>query len=618
MASYVILFCDRLALLRLLGNAGAVPVACLGVLMVATSLVRAVTAVAVAAVVGQVVEISSGQASLSAMLGPLMVVGGVLAFDQIGQSMLAPLQTWIGSRVNGRVRQMVRQAVSARPGISHLEDQAVRDDAALPVDDDYIYNIGAGSVGQLWLMARFVGAVAAAVVVAAHSVLAAVIVFAVMVWQRALLRRHYARALTSAAAETIGTARAAEYWSKVAGTQLGAKELRVFGFNDWAVDNYATASTDVVHSRQQVLTRAFPLHAKLFALVLIAALAPLLLIIQAGAAGELSATDLAAAVGGIVGVVATLGGMGQEAYAIEGATSQLAALGKLKKFHDEEMRAGGRRLPVASTVSEHVPVIRFEGVSFRYPRTNHDVISGLDLELRPGESVAIVGENGVGKTTLLKLLAGFYEPTDGRILVDGTDLRELDPAWWCRHLAVIFQEFVRFELSALDNVALADPDRTDAVEHAAAAADGAGATTVIDSLPRGWDTILSREYRNGADVSGGQWQRIALARALYAARMGGRILVLDEPTASLDVHAEVALFDQLLTHANGLTAVIVSHRYSTVRRANRIVVLEQGRVVEDGDHATLHKQNGVYARLYDLQANRFRHDEDRVQEGEPA
>src|SRR5690606_17351106 len=151
--------------------------------------------------------------------------------------------------------------------------------------------------------------------------------------------------------------------------------------------------------------------------------------------------------------------------------------------------------------------------------------------LEPGRSVAIVGENGAGKTTLLKLLAGFYQPTAGRILVDGVDLRDVDPTWWRRRLAVIFQEFVHFELSAFENVALAAPDHPDALAHARAAIEAAGGGHILAVLPTGWEPVLSRAFTGGVALAGGQWQRIALARALYGARVGGQVLILDEPTA---------------------------------------------------------------------------------------
>ena len=196
----------------------------------------------------------------------------------------------------------------------------------------------------------------------------------------------------------------------------------------------------------------------------------------------------------------------------------------------------------------------------------------------------------------------------GRILIDGVDLATLDPQAWRRRLAVIFQEFTRFELSVLENITLAGPDHPDRLELARSAAEAADATDIIENLPFGWDTVLARGFTKGAELSGGQWQRVALARALYGAKVGGQVLVLDEPTASLDVHAEVALFDQLLEHASGCTAMVVSHRYSTVRRADRIIVLADGRVAEDGAHDELMTQGGHYASLYELQARRFRDD----------
>ncbi|MEX1009263.1 MAG: ATP-binding cassette domain-containing protein, partial [Acidimicrobiia bacterium] len=252
-----------------------------------------------------------------------------------------------------------------------------------------------------------------------------------------------------------------------------------------------------------------------------------------------------------------------------------------------------------------VPAIRFEDVSFRYPGRDDDVFMNLNLVVEPGESVAIVGENGVGKTTLIKLLAGFYRPSAGRVLIDGIDLDELDLVAWRRRLGVIFQDFVHFELSARDNIALAGLDEPGVDEDARAAAQAAGASEIIETLPSGWDSMLSRNYTGGAELSGGQWQRVALARALFAARRGAQVLVLDEPTANLDVHAETELFDQLLEHARGMTAIVISHRYSTVRRAARIVVLADGGVIEDGGHDSLLALDGVYARLYRLQADRF-------------
>jgi ATP-binding cassette subfamily B protein len=240
------------------------------------------------------------------------------------------------------------------------------------------------------------------------------------------------------------------------------------------------------------------------------------------------------------------------------------------------------------------------------------VYEGLSLRIEAGRSLAIVGVNGAGKTTLVKLLARLYEPTAGRITVDGVDLREIDPHAWQPRVAAIFQDFVRYELTAADNVGFGAVAVQGDLERLRSAAARVGVLDLVESLPGGWSTILSRRYEDGTDLSGGQWQRIALARALFAVEAGAGILVLDEPTANLDVRAEVDLFDRFLEVTQGATTVLISHRFSTVRRADRIVVLDQGRVVEEGTHAELLAAGGRYAASFRLQAERYGEAAERV------
>ena len=282
---------------------------------------------------------------------------------------------------------------------------------------------------------------------------------------------------------------------------------------------------------------------------------------------------------------------------------------------EERFSSGGKR-HTGSLTAEQLPrrSVRFEGVSFAYPGSERLVLDRLDLELPAGTSTAIVGFNGAGKTTAVKLLACLYHPSAGRITVDGTDLSALDMRSWQRRLAVIFQDFVRYELDAATNISFGAPrlrtagggDLDDGTDLALRqAADAGGASDIIASLPERFATLLSSRYTGGVDLSGGQWQRIALARALYRVKAGASVLVLDEPTAQLDVRAEVAFFDRFLDLTEGLTTLVISHRFSTVRRAQRIVVLEHGRVAEQGTHDELLSLGGRYAELFDLQARRF-------------
>jgi ABC-type multidrug transport system fused ATPase/permease subunit len=245
--------------------------------------------------------------------------------------------------------------------------------------------------------------------------------------------------------------------------------------------------------------------------------------------------------------------------------------------------------------------IRLDGVRFAYPTTQHQVFDGLDLTIPAGRSLAIVGQNGAGKTTLAKLLCRMYDPDDGRVLVDGVDLREFDIDSWRARIAAVFQDFVRYELTMRENVAPAGA--TDADITAALAAARASELAELG-------TVLSRAYEGGTDLSGGQWQRVALARALCAVQLGAGVVILDEPTAQLDVRGEAEIFDNLLDATRGCTTLLISHRFSTVRRADQICVLEHGRVVEMGSHDELMARRGRYCTMFELQASRFDDDAD--------
>jgi ATP-binding cassette subfamily B protein len=261
----------------------------------------------------------------------------------------------------------------------------------------------------------------------------------------------------------------------------------------------------------------------------------------------------------------------------------------------------------AGELPENTPAtdIRFRGVRFRYPGTDRDALAGVDLRIEAGRSLAIVGANGAGKSSLVKVLCGLYAPTAGEVTVDGRDLSGLDPAAWRERVAVLFQDFARYHLTVAENIGMGAPHLAGDRDLLRAAAERAGALPLIEKLPHGWDTVLSPEYTDGVDLSGGQWQRIALARALFAVDAGARVLILDEPTSALDVRAEAEIYERFLELTAGLTTILISHRFSTVRRADRIVVLDEGAIAEDGSHDELIAQRGRYAGMFDLQAARF-------------
>lgn len=245
---------------------------------------------------------------------------------------------------------------------------------------------------------------------------------------------------------------------------------------------------------------------------------------------------------------------------------------------------------------------RFEGVSFKYPGSDVYAIRNLTFQLRPGEKLALVGENGAGKTTLVKLLARLYDPDEGRILLDGKDLKSYDLAEVREHIGVIFQDYIRFNLKAGENIAVGRIEAREDSERIEAAAARSLADSVVSDLPEGYEQMLGRRFDGGVDLSGGQWQKIALARAYMR---DAQLLILDEPTSALDARAEFEVFERFADLTQGKMAVLISHRFSTVRMADRILVLEKGQLSEIGSHETLIQSDKLYAELFRLQAKGY-------------
>jgi ATP-binding cassette subfamily B protein len=267
-------------------------------------------------------------------------------------------------------------------------------------------------------------------------------------------------------------------------------------------------------------------------------------------------------------------------------------------------KGAGEKTPGAVDPSNSFAGIRFENVGFRYPGKDAWALRGIELSIAKGESIALVGENGAGKTTLIKLLTRLYEPTEGRILLDGRELSTWAPDELRRRFGVVFQDFNQYQLKLRENVGFGSVDHLEDTERIARAIEQGGAAELLTTLPGGLDAPLGRWFEQGTELSGGQWQKVALSRAFM--REEADILVLDEPTASLDAESEHAVFERFRALARGRTTIVISHRFPTVRMAQRIIVLERGRIIEEGPHDALLALGGRYARMFTLQAEGYR------------
>ncbi|MDP1825901.1 MAG: ABC transporter ATP-binding protein [Archangium sp.] len=289
--------------------------------------------------------------------------------------------------------------------------------------------------------------------------------------------------------------------------------------------------------------------------------------------------------------------------AVAGSYEDALFLSNLQRFFELPTTAEASRTVPPKTLGPGPHALEFDHVSFKYQHRDDWALRDVTLRLEPGEKLALVGENGAGKSTLIKLLLRLYEPTEGAIRYGGIDLRDLDASDLRGRVGAVFQDFVRYQFSAAENIGLGQPSKVEDRQAIELAADAGGARAVIEALPKQFDTMLGGWFEKGHELSGGQWQKLAISRAFMR---DAEILILDEPTASIDAEAEVALFERFRALAKDRTAIIISHRFSTVRMADRIAVLEGGKLTELGSHQSLVEMGGRYAKLFALQAQGYR------------
>lgn len=603
----------RIAALVPSGGAGLVSL--LIALNVVLGVLPIVFVVATSVMVGRVPEAVAGGVG-SAKWESLVIAFGIAASAFVAQQIIAPLQAALGEllsrRVDGYVFDRLIGASLRSTGIGPLEDQRLLDDLTQAVTtlEQSFRTPGAACAGLLALIARYTQLLGCAAVVGLVFSWPAALALgaATMVFRKG--NRGGLRTYGKLFGRSIGIRREAWYYRATALRAAAGKEIRVFGLADWLSDHYRELQMKLLAlvwaERRRIYVRPYLVYTAFGFAVAAIALAALG---RTAAAGGVSLTQLTL---GLQAALATLRlgeawpecdtqtQFGMFAYdGVQGFERGVDAFDE--KTPQLEPRQDPRGLPRGE--------IRFEGVDFHYPGSERPVIDHLELTLPAGRCTAIVGLNGAGKTTLVKLLARLYEPTGGRLLVDGLDVRSFGVDDWRRQIGVIFQDYNRYELTAAENIGFGAVELRENRARIREAARRAGVLTTLERLPRGLDTPLARQYRDGAELSGGQWQRVAIARALFALENGASILVLDEPTAALDVRAEAAFFDKFVDVTRGATAVLISHRFSSVRHADNIVVLAGGRVIEQGSHAELLAANGRYAELFRLQAERFTEDE---------
>ena len=528
------------------------------------------------------------------LAGPLTLVGAIFILLQVLSPIHQAVSANLGDRTAAWLYDRLTEACVRPPGMAHLEDPKLTSDLTVAREFDLGMTGPPLTISMDFIasgMVEMVGGIACALILIRYAWWAPILLAGAWAATHWLLRE--SAVWRDRNTEEVRRAqRDADYAYRLAVDPPASKELRLFGLVGWTIERFIARRTRL-HELQYAATRLRERPLLWSLLLVVGANVAVFWALASGAIhARISLGEAVAYMQSAIGV--SMIAFGGFSWALDGAAAPVAAVLRLEPAMRPAgaMRSGSRALG-----AQRAHEIRLHNVTFAYPTAGATpVLEHFDLTIPAGSSLAIVGQNGAGKTTIAKLLCRLYDPQSGRIEIDGVDLREFDPASWRASIAAVFQDFIRLELPLRDNVApRGAPD-----EVVRAALESAGAANLAPL-----DTVLARGYAGGTDLSGGQWQRVALARALSAVRLGATVVLLDEPTAQLDVRGEAEIFDRLLAATRHSTTILISHRFSTVRHADRICVLEHGRVIELGAHDELMALGGRYRTMFDLQAERF-------------